>query len=77
MRETTTLGVRRRDVERHVCEREVVTVTTPLGEVRVKRKRWAGEDVGAAPEYEDCARLARQLGVPLREVYQIVQSCKD
>ena len=74
MRETTTLGVRRRDVERHVCEREVVTVTTPLGAVRVKRKRWAGEDVGAAPEYEDCARLARQHGVPLREVYKIVLS---
>jgi pyridinium-3,5-bisthiocarboxylic acid mononucleotide nickel chelatase len=71
MRETTTLGVRRRAVERHVCEREVVTVATPLGAVRVKRKRWCGEDLGAAPEYEDCARLAREHGVPLREVYQI------
>ncbi len=58
MRETTTLGVRRRAVERHVCEREIVSVMTPLGEVRVKRKHWAGKDVGAAPEYEDCARLS-------------------
>jgi uncharacterized protein (TIGR00299 family) protein len=73
MRETTTLGVRRRDVERHVCEREIVSMATPLGDVRVKRKHWAGADVGAAPEYEDCARLARQHGVPLREVYQLVQ----
>jgi uncharacterized protein (TIGR00299 family) protein len=72
MRETTTLGVRRRAVERHVCEREIVTVATPLGEVRVKRKRWAGEDLGAAPEYEDCARLARAHNLPLREVYRIV-----
>jgi pyridinium-3,5-bisthiocarboxylic acid mononucleotide nickel chelatase len=72
MRETTTLGLRRRAVERHVCEREIVTVETPLGPVRVKRKRWRGEDLGAAPEYEDCARLARAHGLPLREVYQIV-----
>jgi uncharacterized protein (TIGR00299 family) protein len=71
MRETTTLGVRRRMVERHVCEREIVTVATPLGAVRVKRKRWQGEDLGAAPEYEDCARLAREHGVPLREVYRM------
>jgi uncharacterized protein (TIGR00299 family) protein len=71
MRETTTLGVRRRLVERHVCEREVVHVQTPLGIVRLKRKRWNGEDLGAAPEYEDCARLAREHGVALREVYQL------
>jgi pyridinium-3,5-bisthiocarboxylic acid mononucleotide nickel chelatase len=72
MRETTTLGVRRRTVERHVCEREVVTVETPLGAARVKRKRWQGEDLNVAPEYEDCARLARGHGVPLREVYRLV-----
>jgi uncharacterized protein (TIGR00299 family) protein len=71
MRETTTLGVRRRAVERHVCEREEVAVETPLGLVRVKRKYWNGEDLGAAPEYEDCARLARAHGVPLREVYRL------
>jgi uncharacterized protein (TIGR00299 family) protein len=71
MRETTTLGVRRRAVERHTCEREVATVETPLGAVRVKRKRWRGQDLGAAPEYEDCARLAREHGLPLREVYRL------
>jgi uncharacterized protein (DUF111 family) len=71
MRETTTLGVRRRLVERYTCEREVITVATPLGAVRVKRKRWRGEELGAAPEYEDCARLAREHGVPLREVYRL------
>jgi uncharacterized protein (TIGR00299 family) protein len=71
MRETTTLGVRRRAVERHICAREITTVQTPLGVVRVKRKRWNGEDLGAAPEYEDCARLAREHSVPLREVYRL------
>jgi len=72
MRETSTLGLRRRAVERHVAEREIVAVETPLGTVRVKRKRWQGREMGAAPEYEDCARLAREHGLALREVYQMV-----
>jgi pyridinium-3,5-bisthiocarboxylic acid mononucleotide nickel chelatase len=71
MRETTTLGLRRRAVERHIAEREIVAVETPLGPVRVKRKRWHGQDLGAAPEYDDCARLAREHGLPLREVYRM------
>lgn len=72
MRETTTLGVRRRAVERHVCDRDIVEVTTPLGTARVKRKWRRGELIGAAPEYEDCARIARERGVPLATVYQMV-----
>ena len=71
MRETTTLGLRRRAVERHVAERDIIEVATPLGAVRVKRKRWQGRDLGVAPEYEDCARLAREHGLALREVYQL------
>ncbi|ABU57262.1 MULTISPECIES: nickel pincer cofactor biosynthesis protein LarC [Roseiflexus] len=72
MCETTTLGVRRRTVERHVCDRDIVEIATPLGVARVKRKRWRGELIGAAPEYEDCARIAREHGVPLAAVYQMV-----
>ncbi|HEX9372796.1 MAG TPA: nickel insertion protein [Roseiflexaceae bacterium] len=52
-------------------------VATPLGPVRLKRKRWRGEELGAAPEYEDCARLAREHGLPLREVYQIALETLD
>ena len=77
MRETTTLGVRRRAVERHVAEREVVRVETPHGPVRVKVKRWDGQVCGAAPEYEDCARIARKSGVPLREVYAMAVHAFD
>lgn len=69
MRETTTLGVRRRVVQRHTSERNVVTVETPFGAVRLKGKRWHGEELGVAPEYDDCARLARQHNVPVRDVY--------
>lgn len=70
IRETTTLGVRRRAVERYTCERAIEDVPTSLGIVRVKRKFWQGQDLGAMPEYEDCARLARAHGLALHEVYQ-------
>jgi pyridinium-3,5-bisthiocarboxylic acid mononucleotide nickel chelatase len=73
LRETTSLGVRRQTLERWVCERETRTVATPWGDVRVKLKRWRESVLGAAPEYEDCARLARANSVPLREVYAAAQ----
>jgi uncharacterized protein (TIGR00299 family) protein len=66
--ETTTLGVRRRPVERDALERESVAVETAYGPVRVKVGRAGGREVGAHPEYEDCAARARERGVPVKEV---------
>ncbi len=66
--ETTTLGVRRRAVERDVLGRAVETVATPYGEVRVKVALAGGREVGAHPEYDDCAARAREKGVSVKEV---------
>jgi uncharacterized protein (TIGR00299 family) protein len=73
LRETSSLGVRRELIERWVCDRETRVVSTMWGEIRMKAKRWEGVALGAAPEYEDCARIARSLGVPLQEVYAAAQ----
>ena len=70
LRETTTFGVRLRTERRLVLDREHVEVRTPWGEVRVKVGRLAGEVLQAAPEYEDCARVADSAGVALKEVYE-------
>jgi pyridinium-3,5-bisthiocarboxylic acid mononucleotide nickel chelatase len=69
LRETPSLGVRWSQVERRAAGRDSVSVQTAWGTVRVKRKLIAGEVVGGAPEYEDCAALARASGVPLAEIY--------
>lgn len=69
-RETTSLGVRRQVIERWVCDRAIRSVATPWGSVRVKEQRRQGELLGIAPEYEDCAAIAREYGVPLRVVYE-------
>jgi pyridinium-3,5-bisthiocarboxylic acid mononucleotide nickel chelatase len=67
--ETATLGVRRTMMERSKLQRESVSVPTPWGVVRAKRGWREGVEV-FAPEYEDCARIAREKGVALREVYE-------
>jgi hypothetical protein len=67
--ETTTLGIRASEIQRHCLPREVKTVDTPFGAIRVKIARW-GEQEKAAPEYEDCRRAAMTHGAPLQQVYQ-------
>ena len=63
LRDTPTLGVRVRPVGRYVADRDIVTVETEYGPMRLKRKWLAGEVVSAAPEYEDVAAAARERGV--------------
>ena len=67
-RETTTIGVRYREMAREVLDREDVIVQTPLGAVRVKVARRDGRVLNASPEFEDCARIAREHNVPVKEV---------
>jgi len=69
-RETTTLGVRVREVMRHCLERAWITVATPFGEVQVKVGKWEGQVITIAPEYEDCRRRARETGAPLKDIYE-------
>lgn len=71
-RETTTLGVRISRVSRRKVQRESGTVGTEFGPVRVKVAHVGGY-LRFAPEYEDCARIARERGIPLLSVYDIVR----
>jgi hypothetical protein len=66
--ETTTIGVRRHIAARSILDREFVEVETEYGKVKVKVSRLAGDIVNYTPEYEDCARLARERNVPLKKV---------
>ncbi len=70
LRETTTLGVRVHDLRRHKAEREILTLDTSFGTVRVKEKRLNGKRVGLHPEFDDCQRIARETGLPLIEIYR-------
>ena len=67
--ETTTIGLRRQEVQRWALARERVEVETPYGIVGVKVARLGGKVMTASPEHEDCRHLALESGVPLKEVY--------
>ena len=72
LEETTTLGVRWNPLRRQVLSREVRTVQTRYGEVRVKLGRLGGKTVNLAPEFDDLRRLAEEEGIPLKSLRQRV-----
>jgi uncharacterized protein (TIGR00299 family) protein len=66
---TTTFGVRTFTASRWKRRRDFTTVTTPFGDVRIKRG-WDGDRIAiASPEFEDCRKLAQAAGVPVQAVY--------
>jgi pyridinium-3,5-bisthiocarboxylic acid mononucleotide nickel chelatase len=44
-------------------------VDTPFGPVRVKVARRDGVTLNASPEFDDCARIGRERGVPVKDVH--------
>src|SRR5258707_2534679 len=71
--ETSTLGVRVQQVQRRKAQRSQEQIITPLGPLQVKLKRLGARVISAAPEYEDCRRLAHARQVPLAEVYELAR----
>ncbi len=72
LRETPTLGIRTRLVDRYVAGRKMVTIETGLGPVSVKVKLLDGQAISAAPEPDEVRRIALETGTPFQEVYQMV-----
>jgi hypothetical protein len=63
MAETGTLGVRHASLRRIVQPRRIEERDTPFGPVRFKVAKY-----GEKPEYEDCRRIAREQGIPCRDI---------
>ena len=73
LRETTTLGVRIQHMQRLKAQRSFQSIETPFGPLIVKIKRLGKRILSAAPEYEECQRIARERGIPLTEIYEVAQ----
>ena len=66
--ETTTLGIRVREIERECLEREVISVTTEFGPIDVKIGTLNGRVVNSMPEYDQVRQAALDNDVPFRVV---------
>ena len=66
--QTTTIGIRKQEMERTVLERKTVDVQTRYGVISVKISG-AGEFRRVHPEYEMVSAAASEYGVPFGEVY--------
>ncbi len=71
--ESTAIGVRHYPAQRLTLARRMETRQTTLGPVRVKVLSEEGVVVRVAPEFEECRCLALESGLPLAEVYRIIE----
>lgn len=72
--ETTTLGIRISRISRSTLERKIREVETPYGKVRVKISSGLDGVFNIVPEYEDCKRIAKETGIPLKDIIELVKS---
>ena len=72
--QTSTLGVRARQLERLVADRQGVQVETEYGPVKVKLRKIGDQVTQIAPEYDDCAKIATELGLPISQIMQSAKS---
>ena len=66
--DTTTIGVRHREMLRERLERTIRTIDTPVGSIRFKIASRDGLIVNASPEFDDCVKAASERGLSIKEV---------
>ncbi|MBI3628074.1 MAG: nickel pincer cofactor biosynthesis protein LarC [Candidatus Rokubacteria bacterium] len=66
--ESSTIGVRYAERRRAILPREIVTLPTAYGRLPFKVSRLEGRIVTVTPEFAEVVRIARERGLPVREV---------
>ncbi len=69
-KETSTLGIRQRLIDRYSLPRIIHEVSTSLGMIRIKVAGEGTKNQKASPEFEDCQKIARENNIPIQQVYQ-------
>lgn len=77
LEETTTLGVRTHPSTRTILERNIASVDTEYGTIRIKQAIKDGNIIRAMPEYEDVKRAALEHKLPFQKVYKAALTIKN
>jgi len=73
-KESTSLGIRLFPFRKDTLTRKLETINTAFGEVKIKRSFYNGTEVSAKPEYDDCKKIALEMDLPVKEVYNKVMA---
>jgi len=72
-RETSTIGVRKYNIDKTMLDRKIELVSTKYGDVNVKSAFYQGVCIKSKPEYEDCIKIARSKKIPVSHIYREVE----
>lgn len=71
--ETTTIGVRIYPAARKKLDREIKTIKSKHGDIRIKVSKLNGRIKNSMPEYYDCVKIAKKHKIPLKDVYDEIK----
>jgi uncharacterized protein (TIGR00299 family) protein len=72
--ESTTLGVRFHFTQRRILERSSVEMDSPWGRMKVKKVFRPDGSFHLLPEFEECRRIAKEKGLPMKDVYSWIMA---
>jgi len=72
--ESTTLGVRFHFTQRRILERSSVEMDSPWGRMKVKKVFRPDGSFHLLPEFEECRRIAKEKGVPMKDMYRWIMA---
>jgi hypothetical protein len=72
--ESTTLGVRFHFTQRRILERFSVEMDSPWGRIKVKKVFRPDGSFHLLPEFEECRRIAKEKGLPMKDVYSWIMT---
>ncbi len=77
LHETTSIGIRYTTVTKSMLQRNIRTIETKYGAIRIKEAMLNGKIIKFKPEYEDCAQAAKAARVSLHEIYTEINYCMN
>ena len=72
--ETTTIGVRTYKVQKNSLKRKLIITNTSFGDLQVKEIELPDKTIKRMPEFDECVRIAEELNVAVKFVYDKVFS---
>lgn len=72
--ESTSVGLRTIPFRKDTLVRKFEQINTIYGQVTIKRSFYKGREVSCKPEYSECKRIAEERGLPVKEVYNKIET---